>query len=99
MWKTGVVSKVITAIAPPTERKKNWKFYDHYRAAEEERERERAGSRGWAAIIVCIFENVFFKNINLPPAHALHTLPSVFLSLTPLRILFDVGHDMDGEDN
>lgn len=41
MWKTGVVSKVITAIAPPTERKKNWKFYDHYRAAEEERERER----------------------------------------------------------
>lgn len=24
------------------------------------------GSRGWAVIIVCIFENVCFKNINLP---------------------------------
>lgn len=70
-------------------------------------ERERAGSRGWAAIIVCIFENVYFKNINLPPAHALHTLPSaeclsssLAYSLTPpLRFLFHVGHDMDGEDN
>jgi hypothetical protein len=36
---------------------------------EQRRECEN-GSRGWAAIIVCISENVFFKNINLPQAYA-----------------------------